>query len=187
MVFSWEARSPESGGIYAKTALAGQGPAFGATLRPAMLASQLLRHNGLGHGALVRNQGFYGASPVLTAGRWVRNRAVRAITGPDGYAQGKGAFSILFENDLFYKADHDYTNGTEFSYTTAPDKEHDWARFASRGAACPSSRIPAMCVPAMRSARPCLRPTTSPFPIRLLPDRPYGGFLFRLCGCGGRQ
>ncbi len=39
----------------------------------------------------------------------------------------KGSFSILFENDLFYKADHDYTNGTELAYTTAPGDTPGWA------------------------------------------------------------
>jgi len=35
--------------------------------------------------------------------------------------------SLLFENDLFYNADHDYTNGTELSYTTPPKDTPDWA------------------------------------------------------------
>jgi lipid A 3-O-deacylase len=43
----------------------------------------------------------------------------------------KGAFSILFENDIFYNSDHDYTNGVELGYTTAPNDTPDWAsRFA---------------------------------------------------------
>jgi hypothetical protein len=41
------------------------------------------------------------------------------------------AGSILFENDLFYNADHDYTNGTELSYTTAPDQSPAWAHRAA--------------------------------------------------------
>jgi lipid A 3-O-deacylase len=43
----------------------------------------------------------------------------------------KGSFSILFENDLFYKADHDYTNGTELAYTTAPGDTPGWAIHAA--------------------------------------------------------
>jgi lipid A 3-O-deacylase len=39
----------------------------------------------------------------------------------------KGALSILFENDIFYNSDHDYTNGVEVAYTTAPDDTPDWA------------------------------------------------------------
>jgi hypothetical protein len=41
------------------------------------------------------------------------------------------AGSILFENDLFYNADHDYTNGTELSYTTAPKESPSWAHGAA--------------------------------------------------------
>lgn len=39
----------------------------------------------------------------------------------------KGALSILFENDIFYNSDHDYTNGVEIAYTTAPQDTPDWA------------------------------------------------------------
>jgi lipid A 3-O-deacylase len=42
-------------------------------------------------------------------------------------ATEKGAFSILFENDIFFNTDHDYTNGVELAYTTAPDDTPDWA------------------------------------------------------------
>src|ERR1044072_7564168 len=45
--------------------------------------------------------------------------------GADGTE--KGAFSILFENDIFYNSDHDYTNGVELAYTTAPQDTPDWA------------------------------------------------------------
>ena len=46
-------------------------------------------------------------------------------TNPSGTE--KGAFSILFENDLFFNSDHDYTNGVELGYTTAPDDTPQWA------------------------------------------------------------
>lgn len=47
-------------------------------------------------------------------------------------AAESGAFSILFENDIFYNTDHDYTNGLEFAYTTAPDDTPRWAVDAAR-------------------------------------------------------
>lgn len=53
-----------------------------------------------------------------------------AQTGPP--AAESGAFSILFENDIFYNTDHDYTNGLEFAYTTAPDDTPQWAVDAAR-------------------------------------------------------
>jgi len=39
----------------------------------------------------------------------------------------RGAFSILFENDIFDNTDHDYTNGVELSYTTSPQDTPNWA------------------------------------------------------------
>ena len=38
----------------------------------------------------------------------------------------KGSFSILFENDIFFNTDHDYTNGVELAYTTAPNDTPGW-------------------------------------------------------------
>ncbi len=39
----------------------------------------------------------------------------------------KGTLSFQFENDLFFNQDHDYTNGVQIAYTTAPDDTPDWA------------------------------------------------------------
>jgi lipid A 3-O-deacylase len=39
----------------------------------------------------------------------------------------KGTLSFLFENDLFFNSDHDYTNGVELAYTAAPQDTSDWA------------------------------------------------------------
>ena len=44
----------------------------------------------------------------------------------------KGTLSILFENDIFYNSDHDYTNGVLLGYTTAPQDTPDWAVRTSR-------------------------------------------------------
>jgi hypothetical protein len=39
----------------------------------------------------------------------------------------KGTLTVLFENDLFYNSDHDYTNGVLIGYTTAPQDTPGWA------------------------------------------------------------
>jgi hypothetical protein len=44
----------------------------------------------------------------------------------------KSTFSLLFENDLFYNTDHDYTNGAELSYSSAPSNTPQWAIDAAR-------------------------------------------------------
>ena len=51
-----------------------------------------------------------------------------AATAQTAYAESEDAtFSILFENDVFFKTDRDYTNGVQFSYTTGPDDAKSWA------------------------------------------------------------
>jgi hypothetical protein len=56
-----------------------------------------------------------------------------ALTGPalaDAPPQPTergGTFNILFENDIFYNTDHDYTNGVALAYTTPPNRNLDWA------------------------------------------------------------
>jgi hypothetical protein len=47
-------------------------------------------------------------------------------TRPADWEQG-GTFNILFENDLFFDTDRDYTNGVQLSYTTPPDRNLGWA------------------------------------------------------------
>jgi hypothetical protein len=54
-----------------------------------------------------------------------------AQTTPSGPAES-GSLSVLFENDLFYNTDHDYTNGLELAYTTTPDDTPQWAIDAAR-------------------------------------------------------
>ena len=56
----------------------------------------------------------------------------RADTETNAPNSEKGAFSILFENDIFDNTDHDYTNGVELGYTTSPNGTPDWAVSAAR-------------------------------------------------------
>ena len=43
-----------------------------------------------------------------------------------------GTLTLLFENDLFFNTDRDYTNGVMAAYTTAPADTPDWALRAAR-------------------------------------------------------
>jgi lipid A 3-O-deacylase len=47
-------------------------------------------------------------------------------------APEKSTFSVLFENDIFYNTDHDYTNGVALSYSPAPSDTPQWAIDAAR-------------------------------------------------------
>lgn len=60
------------------------------------------------------------AAPVLA------NGDSGNIQRPADWEQG-GTFNILFENDLFFDTDRDYTNGVQLSYTTPPDRNLGWA------------------------------------------------------------
>ena len=98
-------------------------------------------------------------------------------------AKEKGGFSILLENDLFYKADHDYTNGTELSYTSAPDETPDWALEAARLFPFFTDKGD------VRTRYAVGQAMFTPNDITLvnppLNDRPYAGFFFGAVGVVG--
>lgn len=92
----------------------------------------------------------------------------------------RGAFSVLFENDIFFNSDHDYTNGVELAYTTAPDDTPDWASgiahslpfFTKKGDVRTRYGLGQdIFTPRNLSA-------TDPSPT----DRPYAGFLYGSIG-----
>jgi hypothetical protein len=64
---------------------------------------------------------------------WQPNRIIAAAFLLAAFAQTARAesepatLSVLFENDVFYNTDRDYTNGVQFAYTTGPDRTIDWA------------------------------------------------------------
>ena len=92
----------------------------------------------------------------------------------------EGSFTILFENDLFYNSDHDYTNGVEFAYTTAPRDTPQWAIDLVR-------RLPFFAQRGDVRARYALgQDIFTPHNLSLtnppLSDRPYAGFLYAALG-----
>jgi len=92
----------------------------------------------------------------------------------------RGSFTILFENDLFYNADHDYTNGVEFAYTTAPGDTPHWAVDIARS-------LPFFNQAGDVRARYALgQDIFTPHNLSLanppLTDRPYAGFLYAALG-----
>jgi lipid A 3-O-deacylase len=91
-------------------------------------------------------------------------------------AADRGTFSLLFENDIFYKTDRDYTNGVELSYTTAAqdtpklfvDIAH-WLPFFS-----PTGQVRASYELGQSIYTPRHLGVVDP----PLTDRPYAGFLY---------
>jgi lipid A 3-O-deacylase len=87
-----------------------------------------------------------------------------------------GTLSFLFENDLFYKTDRDYTNGVELSYTTAAEDTPKlfvdvarWLPFFS-----PSGKVRASYALGQSIYTPSHLGVIDP----PLTDRPYAGFLY---------
>lgn len=98
-------------------------------------------------------------------------------------ANEKGAFSILFENDIFDNTDHDYTNGAELGYTTAPNDTPSWAVQAAR-------ELPFFAQTGDVRTRYSLgqtifTPTNISSADPPLTDRPYAGFLYGSMGLIG--
>lgn len=92
----------------------------------------------------------------------------------------KGTFAILVENDWFYKSDHNYTNGIELTYTTAPQDTPDWLIDTAHW-------LPFFTAKGDVRTRYALGQTIfTPLDTTLvnpsLTDRPYAGFLFGTFG-----
>ena len=90
----------------------------------------------------------------------------------------KGAFSILFENDIFYNSDHDYTNGVEFTYTTAPNDTPGWAERATRALFHKNGDVRAR----YGFGQDMFTPHNLALANPPLTDRPYAGFLYGALG-----
>ena len=89
-------------------------------------------------------------------------------------------FSLLFENDLFFNSDHDYTNGIALAYTTAPDESPGWASdvahalpFFTKGGEMRSRYAIGQDIFTPRNLAAVNPPLT---------DRPYAGFLYGSMG-----
>ena len=95
-------------------------------------------------------------------------------------AAEKGSFSILFENDIFYDSDHDYTNGVEFSYTTAPDDSPRWVVDTAR--ALPFFNQTGDVRTRFALGQNMYTPHDLSLSNPPLTDRPYAGFLYGAIG-----
>ena len=120
-----------------------------------------------------------GAIAVLA---WLWPCAAWAQDAPEQASDKAPAFSVLFENDLFYKTDHDYTNGTELSYTTTPDKD-DLAVATAR-------LLPFITTSGDVRTRYALgqamfTPDDITLKVPLASDRPYAAFSFVSAGVVG--
>ncbi|MBU6297430.1 MAG: lipid A deacylase LpxR family protein [Alphaproteobacteria bacterium] len=95
-------------------------------------------------------------------------------------ASEPATFTVLFENDIFFNTDRDYTNGVQFTYTTGPNQTLDWAVDTAR-------RLPFF-APAgkVRTGYALGQNIYTPKDTDLadppLTERPYAGFLYGAIG-----
>ncbi|MDR3528520.1 MAG: lipid A deacylase LpxR family protein [Rhizomicrobium sp.] len=91
-----------------------------------------------------------------------------------------GVLSVIWENDIFFKTDRDYTNGAEISYTTPPNDNIDaivgFARvlplFADQGEVRTSYSI----------GQDIFTPLHTALTVPLPSERPYAGFSYLSLG-----
>ncbi|MDR3527933.1 MAG: lipid A deacylase LpxR family protein [Rhizomicrobium sp.] len=106
-----------------------------------------------------------------------------AAQAADAPKPEKGTFGILFENDWFGKADHNYTNGVELTYTTAPQDTPDWLITTAHWLPFFSATGDVRTRYALGQTifTPLDKTTANPS----WSDRPYAGFLFGTFGLVG--
>jgi lipid A 3-O-deacylase len=109
--------------------------------------------------------------------------AAATLTGPaqaETPSAETGTLSILFENDIFYHTDRDYSNGVQIGWTTAPDDTPEWAVDVARS-------IPFFGQSGeVRTSYAIGQNIYTPSNLHLvdppLTDRPYAGYLYFAMG-----
>jgi lipid A 3-O-deacylase len=112
---------------------------------------------------------------ALPSAAWAQSQPQTNAPGDE-----KGAFSILFENDIFDNTDHDYTNGVELGYTTSPNGTPQWAVNAAR--ALPFFAQTGDVRTRYAIGQAIFTPTNISLVNPPLTDRPYAGFLYGSMG-----
>lgn len=118
---------------------------------------------------LVMRQIWLGAASVAMA--WAAATPAAAADEPKS-----GAFSIQFENDIFFDTDRHYTNGVALDYTTAPQDTPRWLQnfahhlpfFASSGDVRTDYQL----------AQDIFTPANTHLAVPDPTDRPYAGYLY---------
>ncbi|MDE3115142.1 MAG: lipid A deacylase LpxR family protein [Pseudomonadota bacterium] len=92
----------------------------------------------------------------------------------------RSAFTLLFENDLFFHTDRDYTNGVLAAYTTAPDDTPAWAVDAARS--LPFFAANGRVRTSYALGQNMYTPTNIALRNPPLNERPYAGYLYGALG-----
>jgi lipid A 3-O-deacylase len=92
--------------------------------------------------------------------------------------QGHGAFTIQFENDIFFDTDQHYTNGVGLSYTTAPQDAPDIAHDIADGLPWLFDGHNAEVRANYELAQDIFTPRRTGLVVPDPNDRPYAGYLY---------
>ena len=101
--------------------------------------------------------------------------AMPACANEAGDEEG-GTLSILFENDIFYHTDRDYTNGVQIAWTTRPEQSWDWATHTARW--LPFFGQEGEVRTSYSIGQNIYTPSNLHLPNPDPSDRPYAGFLY---------
>ena len=100
-------------------------------------------------------------------------------------AQESGTITVLFENDVFYRTDRDYTNGTQIAWTSPRLDSDDWASRLAENLPILSSDTE------FRKSYAIGQDIFTPSDISLkdppLDDHPYAGYLYGALGLLGKK
>lgn len=104
------------------------------------------------------------------------------FAGPANAAsdEDRGVLTLLFENDVFFHTDRDYTNGVLAAYTDTPDDTPDWAVSAARLLPFFAQKGDVRASYAL--GQNMYTPTDVSLPDPPLTDRPYAGYLYAALG-----
>lgn len=113
--------------------------------------------------------------------------AALAFAGPaaaEQTAQENGTFTLLFENDVFYQTDRDYTNGAQLAWTSPVLAPEDWAVQLA-------DKLPFFSYSSeVRKVYALGQDIFTPSDISLanppLDDHPYAGYLYGAIGVLGK-
>ena len=99
-----------------------------------------------------------------------------ALTGPAAAGEDSGTFGILFENDIFFDTDREYTNGILFDYAPPAADTPEWAVRAARW--LPFFADSGEVRTAYSLGQNMYTPEHYRIPVPLPTERPYAGYLY---------
>lgn len=100
--------------------------------------------------------------------------------GESPATEERGTVTLLFENDLFFHTDRDYTNGVLAAYTTAPEDTPHWAVAAAK--LLPFFAANGRVRTSYALGQNIYTPTNISLPNPPLNERPYAGYLYGALG-----